>query len=147
MSENNNINNIFFKKYLLYKKKYLMLKGGVPKFENTFTLYDETYKADPYLKCSNDITLTNLRGTCWALSSLMILMFGDSTSHIVQDVLIKKSVANILKDSLECLKYFLPPTFYNKGLIKHEKEILIIKLINYFKQKFSFKKLLQKCIR
>ena len=71
-----------YNKYLKYKKKYIEFKQHAGVFN--------------VLNCSSEYYLTNLKGTCWALSILMILFFSESTRNEFQINLDKTSVKDLI---------------------------------------------------
>jgi hypothetical protein len=125
-------------KYLKYKKKYLLLKqtaGAYP--EDCDCVLDEGVVKKSYLEC--DESFQNLNNTCWAISSLMILLFGDSTKKCTQTVLMTKTSKNILTGSLDLLYIFAPFLFDDHKKIYCDIEDNIIKLIDYLREKITKK--------
>ena len=125
-------------KYLKYKKKYLLLKqtaGACPE-DCDCVLYEGVVKKS-YLEC--DESFENLKNTCWAISSLMILLFGDSTKKCTQTVLMTKTSKNILTGSLDLLYLFAPFLFDDHKKIYCDKEENIIEFIDYLRKKITTK--------
>jgi ankyrin repeat protein len=129
-------------KYLKYKQKYLQLKnqnGGICP-ENCDCILGKSIIKKTYINCDDDTTLQNLHGTCWALSILMIFIFGDSTRECTQTTLMTKHINHIITDSDDILKLFLPSSFYADDKLLPEKILNMRILINYLIKKINVKK-------
>jgi ankyrin repeat protein len=83
------------------------------------------------LNCSDSVYFTNYYGTCWNVSSLMILIFGDKTREITQTSLEDRRLANnevleyhesLMEDRLDVLNALPYPDFVSDN-IDHLNEI------------------------
>jgi ankyrin repeat protein len=120
------LDQVFYKKYLMYKKKYLALKkllGG----------------ADVIVPCDAPSGFNNTLGTCWNSSVNTILTYGIDGDKI-QPILFESSPALLVNKNKKILEQILPPQFKDENNRLTQKSIdLIIQLITAIKKRVENK--------
>ena len=125
-AESNSLDDIFRKKYIMYKNKYINLKkqlGGLITCEGL-----------------GRVGLNNYNGTCWNIVIQTIFFFGDKSRDEVQMKLSSVPSVDLINNAKKKLELFLP-----NNLLDDNDELLpdtyglLVQIIDDIKKRFNIK--------